>query len=57
MTLQEFLSMGGHGVYVWTSFGSVAFLMLLNWILPVIAHRKLIKDLRRQVTRNNGDVA
>lgn len=55
MNWQEFWAMGGHAVYVWSSFGAVAVVMLLNWILPVIGHRQLLKDLRRQVARRNGE--
>lgn len=57
MNWQEFFAMGGHAFYVWTSFGSVAAIMLANWLLPLFAHRKLISDIRRQLEREAGDKA
>lgn len=52
---QEFFAMGEHAVYVWASFGAVAVVMLVNWLLPVWQHRKLLSDLRRQAVRSNRD--
>ncbi len=54
MNWQEFWAMGGHAFYVWTSFGAVAAVMLANWLLPVLQHRKLLDQLRRQSRRQGG---
>ena len=40
--------MGGHGLYVWLSYGVAAIVLGLNYLLPA-ARRKLI--LREQVQR------
>ena len=35
----EFFSMGGHGLYVWGSYGVMALLMLVEPVLVVLRHR------------------
>lgn len=46
MNLQEFLAMGGHGFYVWSSFGIVAAVMIANIIQPRRAARRLREEIR-----------
>lgn len=46
MTLSEFLRMGGYGFYVWSAYGLAAVVLLLNALLPVLRHRKLLKELK-----------
>ena len=41
----EFLYMGGHWFFVWTSYGiSIAVLVLMFW-LPVLRLRRLLRNL------------
>ncbi len=54
MSLAEFFAMGGHAFYVWTSFGAVAAVMIINLIVPVVSHKKLLSELRRQASRKEG---
>ncbi|MGM0982941.1 MAG: heme exporter protein CcmD [Pseudomonadota bacterium] len=50
-SLSAFLAMGGHGVYVWASWG-VTGLLLLGVVLHARAERRaLLRDLRRRVRR------
>jgi len=35
----EFFSMGGHGLYVWGSYGAMALLMAVEPVLVVLRHR------------------
>jgi len=35
----EFFSMGGHGLYVWGSYGAMALLMAVEPVLVVMRHR------------------
>lgn len=46
MNWQELLAMGGHGVYVWSSFGIVAVVMLINIIQPRRLERRLREEIR-----------
>lgn len=46
-SLQEFLAMGGHGFYVWVSFGMVA----LVGVLEVALLRRRAARLQRQRER------
>lgn len=41
--LGEFLAMGGYGVYVWTSYAAVAAVLLLNWLIPHLRERALLR--------------
>jgi heme exporter protein D len=51
MNLNEFFHMGGYAVYVWTSYGIALVVLLLNIILPVRQHRKLLTDIARMASR------
>lgn len=46
MGWQEFLAMGGHGFYVWSSFGIVTLVMLINAVIPVARERRLLQNIR-----------
>lgn len=45
--ISEFLHMGGYAVYVWTSYGLTAVVLLINYILPLRRERQLLKKLGR----------
>lgn len=45
-SLADFLAMGGHGLYVWGSFGIVALVMLANVVLPIRKERRLKEEIR-----------
>lgn len=52
-SLSSFFAMGGHGVYVWLSYGCAALILAVNFISPVIQRKKIIKDIERQMRREN----
>lgn len=41
--LREFVAMDGYAVYVWSSYAAVAAVLLLNWLLPHLRERALIR--------------
>ncbi|HMM53481.1 MAG TPA: heme exporter protein CcmD [Candidatus Desulfobacillus sp.] len=45
----EFFAMGGHGFYVWGSFGACALLMLIEPILAGRRRSKALSELKREV--------
>lgn len=47
----EFLAMGGHGLYVWSTYGICMALMVWTAVLPVLARRRYLKDLARRRRR------
>lgn len=57
MDWQEFLAMGGHAFYVWTSYGAVTAVMLYHWLAPVLRQRRLVRDIHQQIGMNKGTVA
>jgi heme exporter protein D len=46
-SLQEFLAMGGYGLYVWGSYGATAILMIAE---PLLARHRL-SETRRSLKR------
>jgi heme exporter protein D len=46
MSLNEFLHMGGYGFYVWNAYGAVALLFLYNTFIPILRHRRLLRDAK-----------
>ncbi|MDZ7854400.1 MAG: heme exporter protein CcmD [Halomonas sp.] len=50
-SLSAFLTMGGHGAYVWASWGVTALLLLGVVLHARFERRALLRDLRRRVRR------
>ena len=51
MTLQEFIHMGGYGSYVWSSYAIALLVLLLNVIVPMLQHKKFLKETARRLRR------
>jgi heme exporter protein D len=47
-SFSDFLAMGHHGLYVWGSVGVMAIALILEPLLLIRGHRKLVSRLRRQ---------
>lgn len=45
MTLGSFLDMGGYALYVWTSYGITAAVLLFNLIAPIVQRKQLLRQL------------
>ena len=53
-SFSSFLEMGGHGLYVWASYGLAALIVAVNFISPVLSRKKVIKDIQRQYRREQN---
>lgn len=51
----EFLKMGGYAAYVWSSYGIVAVVLLLNGISSWRRYQSLLLRLKRLHGENNND--
>lgn len=49
--LSEFISMGGHGLYVWSSYTITFALMAASILLPWLSLKRTRKQLGRQFAR------
>lgn len=49
MSIQEFFHMGGHGFYIWTSYGLGLVILVYNAISPVIRRRQILAALARKL--------
>ena len=47
----HFLHMGGYAFYVWTSYGIVFLVLVLNIVLPILQQRSALKNIRRKHQR------
>ncbi len=47
----EFLAMGNHGVYVWSSYGISLAILLLNVVLPLMTRQRYFKNEARRLRR------
>lgn len=47
----EFLAMGNHGVYVWSSYGISLAILLLNVALPLLSRQRYFKNEARRLRR------
>ncbi|EQM78059.1 heme exporter protein CcmD [Stutzerimonas stutzeri] len=50
-SFSEFVAMGHHGLYVWTSYGISLAVLILNVALPVLARRRYLQDEARRLRR------
>ncbi len=50
--MTEFLNMGGYGLYVWPAYLIVAIVLILNLIVPLRHHRRLLSEFSRHKNRN-----
>lgn len=50
-SFSEFLAMGNHGLYVWTSYGISLAVLILNVALPMMARRRYLQDEARRLRR------
>lgn len=58
MSLNEFFSMGGYGLYVWSSYAISAVVLLLNVIQPIMRERRTVRELQKRfslTTANKSD--
>jgi len=49
--MNEFLHMGGYAVFVWSSFGISALVLLLNVLFPIMRRKQLIRDVEGHIRR------
>ncbi|WP_105103836.1 heme exporter protein CcmD [Microbulbifer pacificus] len=52
--LASFLAMGGHGPYVWFSYGVTMAVMAALVLVPVLRQRKMREMFRRQLRREEA---
>lgn len=50
-SFSEFVAMGNHGLYVWTSYGISLAVLVLNVALPMLARRRYLQDEARRLRR------
>ncbi|BBB28698.1 heme exporter protein CcmD [Neptunomonas japonica JAMM 1380] len=53
-TMSEFITMDGHGLYVWLSYGIGLLIIIGNLVLPLFKRKELIKSLARRLRRENN---
>ena len=49
--MAEFLHMGGHGFYIWTSYFIVLAVLLYTWLSPRYRRKRQLQSLFRQIRR------
>ena len=50
----DFIAMGHHGVYVWTSYGICLAVLVLNVALPILARPRYLQQEARRLRRENA---
>ncbi|MGZ8219300.1 heme exporter protein CcmD [Methylomagnum sp.] len=49
MNWQQFFSMGGYAFYVWTSYGLMAVVLVLNIVLPLLRNVEVKDGIARRL--------
>jgi heme exporter protein D len=52
--MTAFFEMGGYAFYVWSAYGIAFLLMCLGIILPIIEHKKILRELALKRLRKEG---
>lgn len=50
----DFLAMGRHGVFVWSSYGIALAVLVINVALPVMARRRYLQQEARRLRRESS---
>ncbi len=50
--IDELLHMGGHGLYVWVSYGVTVAGLAALVVLPLLSRRRMLRDIARRVRRD-----
>ena len=50
----EFLSMGRHGLYVWSAYGLCLAVLAVNVAVPVLARRRYLQQEARRLRRESS---
>ena len=53
-SFSEFLAMGGHGLYVWLSYGLGVAVILINLVVPWLQRNRLLAEQKRRLRREEG---
>lgn len=56
-SMSDFFAMGGHGLYVWVTWGATALLLVVLAIHARLEHRQAKQALRRRVRREQHQAA
>jgi len=54
-TISELLAMGGHGLYVWLSYGSTVLVLAGSYFSLRFARQRQLEELRWQASTNTSD--
>ncbi len=54
--MSEWLAMGGHGLYIWGSFGLAALYMIVEVVLVIRRRRSLVQRLGRMIRMKAAEV-
>lgn len=55
MNWGEFFAMGGYGKFIWSAYGATAIIMILNIILPIRRHEKILRMLQELLKMKERD--
>lgn len=52
-SLAEFLAMGGHGLYVWLSYGATLLVVVLNAAWVLVSRRRAFREAADRLQRHS----
>ncbi|MFD2229957.1 heme exporter protein CcmD [Alkalimarinus sediminis] len=52
-SFSDFLAMGGHGLYVWLSYGVAALIFIANIVLPMTKKKQIVKKHQQRLKRES----
>ena len=52
-SFESFLEMGGHGLYVWLSYGVGLLIFIIAFISPILKRKRIIQEMSQLQRRQN----
>lgn len=56
-SFDAFINMGGHGLYVWLSYGVGLCIFLIAFIAPIIKRKSVLKELSQLQRRKHRNIS
>ena len=53
-SLSAFISMGGHGEFVWSAYGIALAVIVFNFVRPIMLKKRNLAQLRKQLSSDEA---
>ncbi len=55
MLFENFFSMGGYGIYVWSAYAITFIVLILNLFFTIKREKKILRNYKKKINHNNKE--